>query len=64
QQLTHAALTTMLTHVKYPTLASICLTESHTALHVADDDKKFNEMLKKHANSVSQAVRSSQKRNT
>lgn len=31
---------------------------------VADDDKKFNEMLKKHANSVSQAVRSSQKRNT
>ncbi|MGD3080174.1 hypothetical protein, partial [Escherichia coli] len=32
QQLTHAALTTMLTRVKYPTLASICLTESHTAL--------------------------------
>ncbi len=31
---------------------------------VAGDDKKFNEMLKKHANSVSQAVRSSQKRNT
>ncbi|EOU0115279.1 hypothetical protein ACNER2_002089, partial [Shigella sonnei] len=30
---THAALTTMLTRVKYPTLASICLTESHTALH-------------------------------
>uniref|UniRef100_UPI003CE7F4CF DUF805 domain-containing protein n=3 Tax=Shigella TaxID=620 RepID=UPI003CE7F4CF len=27
------ALTTMLTRVKYPTLASICLTESHTALH-------------------------------
>ncbi|EMN5860205.1 hypothetical protein RJ495_005100 [Pluralibacter gergoviae] len=31
---------------------------------VGNDDKKFNEMLKKHANSVSQAVRSSQKRNT
>lgn len=31
---------------------------------VAGDDAKFNEMLKKHANSVSQAVRSSQKRNT
>lgn len=28
------------------------------------DDKKFNEMLKKHQNSVVQAVRSSQKRNT
>ncbi|CAM4358607.1 hotdog domain-containing protein [Shigella boydii] len=24
----------MLTRVKYPTLASICLTESHTALHI------------------------------
>ncbi|TYR52097.1 hypothetical protein FY127_22480, partial [Escherichia coli] len=34
QQLTHAALTTMLTRVKYPTLASICLTESHTALPI------------------------------
>jgi DNA-binding transcriptional MerR regulator len=31
---------------------------------VAGDDAKFNEMLKKHANSVTQAVRSSQKRNT
>ncbi|MCS2164591.1 hypothetical protein [Scandinavium manionii] len=31
---------------------------------VAGDDKKFNEMLKKHANSVTQAVRSSQRRNT
>lgn len=31
---------------------------------VAGDDKKFNEMLKKHQNSVAQAVRSSQKRNT
>lgn len=31
---------------------------------VAGDDKKFNEMLKKHSNSVAQAVRSSQKRNT
>ncbi|AZP43009.1 hypothetical protein EJP81_14580 [Rahnella aquatilis] len=32
--------------------------------NVAGDDAKFNEMLKKHANSVTQAVRSSQKRNT
>lgn len=31
---------------------------------VAGDDAKFNEMLKKHSNSVVQAVRSSQKRNT
>lgn len=31
---------------------------------VAGDDKKFNEMLKKHANSVTQAVRSSQRRNS
>ncbi|HFZ2060984.1 TPA: hypothetical protein ACIJZ3_000641 [Enterobacter cloacae] len=31
---------------------------------VAGDDKKFNEMLKKHQNSVAQAVRSSQKRNS
>ena len=31
---------------------------------VAGDDKKFNEMLKKHQNSVVQAVRSSQTRNT
>lgn len=31
---------------------------------VSGDDAKFNEMLKKHANSVTQAVRSSQKRNT
>ncbi|MDX6042796.1 hypothetical protein [Scandinavium lactucae] len=31
---------------------------------VAGDDKKFNEMLQKHANSVTQAVRSSQRRNT
>ena len=29
-----------------------------------DDDSKFQEMLKKHANSVSQAVRDSQKRNS
>lgn len=31
---------------------------------VAGDDKKFNDMLKKHQNSVAQAYRSSQKRNT
>ena len=31
---------------------------------VAGNDAKFNEMLKKHSNSVAQAVRSSQKRNT
>lgn len=31
---------------------------------VTGDDKKFNEMLKKHANSVTQAVRSSQRRNS
>lgn len=29
-----------------------------------DDDSKFNEMLKKHADSVNQAVRSAQRRNT
>lgn len=31
---------------------------------VAGDDKKFNEMLKRHQNGVAQAVRNSQKRNT
>ena len=31
---------------------------------ISGDDKKFNEMLKKHSNSVVQAVRSSQKRNS
>ncbi|EDU9603692.1 hypothetical protein QF19_004669, partial [Salmonella enterica subsp. enterica] len=34
QRLTHAALATMLTRVKYPTLASTCLTESHTVLRL------------------------------
>jgi hypothetical protein len=32
-RLTHVALATMLTHAKYPTLASTSLTESHTVLH-------------------------------
>ncbi|MGR2854750.1 hypothetical protein FY046_01680 [Erwinia sp. 1181_3] len=31
---------------------------------IAGDDAKFNEMLKKHSNSVTQALRSSQKRNS
>ncbi len=39
----------MLTRVKYPTLASICLTESHTALRInkiilITFDKRANEL--------------------
>ncbi|EFP9487920.1 hypothetical protein G3P87_004414, partial [Shigella sonnei] len=37
------ALTTMLTRVKYPTLASICLTESHTALLLFGVTGKFSQ---------------------
>ncbi|ABB68969.1 hypothetical protein BFF47_24430 [Shigella sp. FC1764] len=52
----------MLTRVKYPTLASICLTESHTALRInkiilITFDKRANELWRNQLSFMSKIQR-------